>query len=131
MAEGAPRATASDDLEAHLSGLGVEVVRGSAGIVGPNAVSVDGGPALDTRTMLLCIGSRPIGLGEDPGSPAGVVTIDDLFDLDPVPRSFTVVGGGRTGVAVAQAMARLGVATTLMHRVPRYWRARSPNWRPG
>ncbi|WP_132254569.1 dihydrolipoyl dehydrogenase [Methylobacterium segetis] len=38
-----------------------------------------------------------------------VLTTDTLFEIEDLPRSLAVVGGGPVGIEIAQAMARLGV----------------------
>jgi pyruvate/2-oxoglutarate dehydrogenase complex dihydrolipoamide dehydrogenase (E3) component len=105
-------AGAEDSPEA-LAELGIDVLVGAARLRGPNLVEVDG-RALDTRYVLLCTGSRPAvppirGL-ED----AGFLTSESVFELERLPESLVVIGGGPIGVELAQAMCRLGVEVTLL-----------------
>ncbi|WP_163284049.1 FAD-dependent oxidoreductase, partial [Enterobacter hormaechei] len=41
-------------------------------------------------------------------------TTDTLFELPDLPRTLAVIGGGPVGIELAQAMARLGIETTLI-----------------
>lgn len=115
----------ADDEGARVAELGIEVRRGEARLTGPNEVTVhgaDGEHVLPTRFVLLCTGSRPTvpdvpGLATVAGAhPHLVLTDETLFELDEPPRSVVVLGGGQTGVETAQALARLGVTTTLVEQ---------------
>lgn len=132
-------ATADDDV-ARLGVLGVELLRGRAVLTGPNEVTVlhpdatdveagDAGSAeagstiLQTRFVLLCTGSTPTvpaidGLDGSTGATGSppVYTSETFFDIEHPPSSIVVIGGGHTGVELAQACARLGVRVTLVER---------------
>lgn len=101
------------------SRMGVELLRGEARITGPNEVTVAGGPALETRFVLVCTGSHPTtpdlpGLGD-----SGFLTSDSLFAMERPPASLVIIGGGPVGVELAQALARLGVHVSLLEQGPR------------
>ena len=112
----------SDDSAERFRELGVEVVFGTARLVGPHRVVVadaDGGTRrLDTRFVLLCTGSEPAvpdvaGLRE-----AGFLTNDSVFDLERAPASVAFVGGGPIAVELAQALRRLGLGVTVLQKGP-------------
>jgi len=74
------------------------------------------GEVFKSRATLIATGSRPAvppieGLAE-----AGYYTNNDLFDLEHLPASLLVIGGGPVGVEMAQAFARLGSKVTLLTR---------------
>jgi pyruvate/2-oxoglutarate dehydrogenase complex dihydrolipoamide dehydrogenase (E3) component len=103
--------------------MGIEIVTGSATVSGPEQVTVTSQSGttrtLDARTILLCTGSRPLIPNIDGLEAAGYLTTDTLFGLVDPPRTMAVIGGGPVGVELAQAFARLGIATTLIHDGPR------------
>ena len=85
---------------------------------------------LDGHRLALEDGSKPIGLvragriviatGARPRVPAmfaplgdRAITSDDLFELDDLPRSMAVFGGGVIGLELGQALHRLGVRVVL------------------
>jgi pyruvate/2-oxoglutarate dehydrogenase complex dihydrolipoamide dehydrogenase (E3) component len=117
-------AGAADD-EARAAELGIEIRRGEVQLTGPHEVTVhdaDGEHVLPTRFVLLCTGSTPA-IPDLPGlataadaHPHLVLTDETLFELGEPPRSVVVLGGGQTGVETAQALARLGVTTTLVEQ---------------
>ena len=69
--------------------------------------------------FVLCTGSSPRGLVVPGIDFVRVLTNRTLFDLDEIPESLLVVGGGPVGVEMAQAFGRLGSRVTLVHRGPR------------
>ena len=91
---------------------------GEAQLAGPHAVRV-GSRTLDTKFVLLCTGSRPAvppieGLAE-----TGYLTSENIFELENVPSSFVVVGGGPIAVELAQGLNRLGAEVQLLEALPR------------
>lgn len=109
---------AQEDSAEHLEAIGVEVVQGSAELRGPHTVRV-GGRELDTKFVLLCTGSRPA-VPPIPGLEAeGYLTSESIWNLEQVPESFVVVGGGPIAVELAQALNRLGTDVQLVEMLPR------------
>ena len=110
----------TDDNPQRYRDLGVELVRGTARLTGPNEVTVrregDDDLVLATRFVLLCTGSRPHLPPIDGLHPPAVLTSENLFTLSEPPASVAIVGGGPMGVEMAQALQRLGGATTLFQR---------------
>lgn len=107
----------SDDA-AVLTRAGVTVRRGTARLAGTGVVDVDG-QRLSAGAIVLATGSRPA-LPALPGLDAvAPLTTDDVFTLPALPASMAVLGGGATGVELAQAFGRLGVAVTLVEAQPR------------
>ncbi|MCP9487023.1 MAG: FAD-dependent oxidoreductase [Gaiellaceae bacterium MAG52_C11] len=106
---------ATDDSPERFESLGVDLVRGEARLVGPNAVAV-GDRLLETRFVLLCTGSKPA-VPDLAGLPeAGFLTSESVFELEDPPRSVVVIGGGPIAVELAQGLNRLGVRVTLLQR---------------
>jgi pyruvate/2-oxoglutarate dehydrogenase complex dihydrolipoamide dehydrogenase (E3) component len=93
----------------------VEVRFGDARFTSPDALELDGA-TLTADHFLLCTGSRPR-VPHLPGAEhARLLTNQTVFDLDEIPPSLMVVGGGPVGVEMAQAFARLGSRVTLVQR---------------
>lgn len=77
------------------------------------------GEVFTSRNTIIATGSRPAvphieGLAE-----TGYYTNNDLFDLQRLPKSLIVIGGGPIGVEMGQAFARLGTQVTLITRANR------------
>jgi pyruvate/2-oxoglutarate dehydrogenase complex dihydrolipoamide dehydrogenase (E3) component len=106
------------DSPAALQDAGVEVLSGTARLTGPDTADVDGRP-MRFRQALLATGAAPA-VPPIPGLDAGsVLTSENIWDLDELPRRLAVLGGGPIGCELAQAFARLGAEVTLVEGAER------------
>ncbi|MGX5776849.1 dihydrolipoyl dehydrogenase [Methylorubrum zatmanii] len=86
---------------------------GRAVFEGPDCLRVDDHTRLRFKAAVLATGSNPSvpeplrDLGER------VLTTDTVFDIEDLPASLAVLGAGPVGLELAQAMARLGVRTSV------------------
>ncbi|MGQ0744891.1 MAG: dihydrolipoyl dehydrogenase family protein [Acidimicrobiales bacterium] len=117
---------ATDDSPERFEALGVELITGSARVVGPNTVRVMGAgtgaePDLDleTRVILICTGSRPATPDVEGLAEAGYLTSETLWDLPRAPSSLITIGAGPIATEMAQAFTRLGCPVTVLERGPR------------
>ena len=111
------------DSAERYTGLGVDVVEGSARITSPWSVEVthhDGRvETLTTRAIVIATGARPF-VPPIPGIEAvGYLTSDNLWELREQPRRLLVLGGGPIGCELTQAFARLGSQVTQVEMLPR------------
>jgi pyruvate/2-oxoglutarate dehydrogenase complex dihydrolipoamide dehydrogenase (E3) component len=102
-----------------LEDAGVTFVRGHARLTGPRTVEV-GGETYEARTgVVLNTGTRPAtppihGLADTP-----FWTNREILEIDTLPASLAVIGGGPIGAEMAQALARFGVRVTVLELGPR------------
>ncbi|MBL8306486.1 MAG: glutathione-disulfide reductase [Rubrivivax sp.] len=96
-----------------LEGSGVALFEGRAVLEAPHRVRV-GERVLTARHVLLATGAAPV-RDSIPGI-AGCATSDELLDLDTLPPSCAVVGGGYIAVEFASMLARLGSKVSLYFR---------------
>lgn len=100
-----------------LRAEGVDVIDGTATLVGPGRIEAgDGGVSrsVEARGVVLALGGqphRPPIPGLDQADP---LTTDTVWDLDQLPGSLAIIGGGPAGCELGQALARLGVTVTLI-----------------
>lgn len=107
-----------EDSAKHVEELGVELILGSAELAGPHTVRI-GSTELDTKFVLLCTGSRPA-VPPIPGlEEVGYLTSESIWELEDVPCSFVLLGGGPIAVELAQALNRLGTDVQLIEMLPR------------
>ncbi len=98
-----------------LADRGVELIRGDAKIVRPGVVEV-GSEELEYGSLVVATGSRPA-LPPIPGiADVPRWTTADATAASEVPTSLIVVGGGASGVELAQLYQRLGAAVTIVQR---------------
>ena len=97
--------------------LGIDLFFGQASFANPKTITVEG-ISLPFKRAALCSGASPAlpsiaGLAE-----CSPLTTDTFFDLNRLPVSLVIVGAGPVGVELAQSLARLGCAVTLVERGP-------------
>jgi pyruvate/2-oxoglutarate dehydrogenase complex dihydrolipoamide dehydrogenase (E3) component len=96
----------------------VEVIEGSARLVSPWEVEVDG-RRLSARSIVIATGARPL-VPRLPGLDAvEYLTSDTLWTLRELPRRLVVLGGGPIGAELAQCFARFGSEVTIVEMAPR------------
>jgi len=93
--------------------LGVRVIKAEAKFVGPRDVT-GGGFRVQARRFVIATGSTvrmpPIpGLGD-----VGALSNETIFSLDRCPAHIVILGGGATGIEMAQAFRKLGARVTLV-----------------
>lgn len=106
-------AIAPNDSVERFTALGVTVIKGQARFRDRNTVLV-GEQAVKARRFVVATGSRPAvppipGLEDVP-----FLTNETIFAQTKRPDRLLVLGGGPIGVELAQAMARLGSAVTIV-----------------
>lgn len=96
----------------------VDMVKGEARFVDSHTVEVDG-RRISAKRVFICTGTRPA-KPPIPGldSINDLLTNENLFHLDAIPKSMLVIGGGAIGAEMAQAFSRLGCKTTIVQMDP-------------
>ncbi|TRZ92512.1 MAG: pyridine nucleotide-disulfide oxidoreductase [Rhodocyclaceae bacterium] len=122
------------DSAERYTGLGVEVIEGTAKMVSPWEVEVTGNDGhskhLSTRSIVIAAGARPF-VPPIPGiEEVGYLTSDTVWALRELPRRLVVLGGGPIGCELTQAFARLGAglgnSVTQVEMLPRLMMREDP-----
>jgi NAD(P) transhydrogenase len=111
--------TEVDVTEAQLSRNGIEVVHGVATFLDPHLVRVDGPQAsatLEGDKIVIAVGTQPAASPRVPVNGRTIVNSDQILNLETLPRSLIVVGGGVIGVEYACMFAVLGVRVTIVEK---------------
>lgn len=92
------------------------MIRAKARFTGQTSLVLDNGDTISAKAIVIATGSSP--LIPKPYQELGdlVLTSDTIFEIEDLPKSLAVVGGGTIGLELAQAMGRLGVDVTLFER---------------
>ena len=110
------------DSVARYTGLGVDVIEGTAKITSPWTVAVttaEGTRTLTTRSIVIAAGARPF-VPPIPGlEEVGYLTSDTVWALRELPERLVVLGGGPIGSELTQTFARLGARVTQVEMAPR------------
>jgi dihydrolipoamide dehydrogenase len=105
------------DIARRVAREGVDVVRGSARLVGANRLVVrtpDGEEGYGADVVLVATGATPRLLpGAEPDGER-ILTWQQLYDLPELPEHLVVVGSGVTGAEFASAYVALGSKVTLV-----------------
>jgi len=105
------------DSAMNLAREGIHLFFGTARFNGVDTVDVDG-VTIRFKKALIATGSRSM-LPDISGLPeAGFLTNETVFDLQVLPKSLLVIGGGPLGCELAQVFARFGSRTLISHSEP-------------
>jgi glutathione reductase (NADPH) len=100
----------------NLGKTGVEIIAERATVEGPNAVKLaKSGRMVTAGKILIATGGKPWLAEPRPGL-EHVITSNEAFDLQRLPKSIIVAGGGYIALEFAGIFSRLGVETTLIYR---------------
>ncbi len=114
------------DRARHLKSGAFDLIRGSARFVDPHTVALDDGSRVRASRFLIGTGSR-VSVPPLPGlAAARFWTSDDVLEIDCVPRSVIVLGGGIVACELAQFLARIGTRVCLIQRSKNLLREHSP-----
>lgn len=100
---------------------GVRVVRGDGWLVAPDRVAVDtpdGTVEVSAPTVVLATGSEPARLPVFDFDQPAVLTSTTALELEELPGSMLIVGGGIIGCEFASMLAPLGCRITLVEALP-------------
>ncbi|PIE53826.1 MAG: pyridine nucleotide-disulfide oxidoreductase [Dethiosulfovibrio peptidovorans] len=94
------------------------VIDGEARLDSPDSVRVNN-RTYQGRRIFIATGTEPFlppipGLCEIPN----VLTNTDMFEMEKIPQSLTIIGGGAIGTEMAQAFCRLGAKVNVVHMDP-------------
>lgn len=98
------------------TGAGVTVHDQRATVIGPHEVRLADGTEISAKHILVAVGDVPF-VPEFEGR-EHVLTSNDMFKLDALPRRLLIVGGGYIAVEFACIMEGLGVQVTVWNRSP-------------
>jgi pyruvate/2-oxoglutarate dehydrogenase complex dihydrolipoamide dehydrogenase (E3) component len=115
------------DLPETFERIGIRLLSGEASFLDRYHIDVNG-QTLSAKKFIIAAGTRPLippikGLHE-----IDYLTNENLYQLDELPKSLIILGGGVDGLEYASAFGRLGVETTVVEMSTRllpWWTA---NW---
>ena len=110
-------AIAPHDSVERYTGLGVDCIKGTAKLVSPWEVEVDG-RRLSARAIVVATGSKPVVPGIPGLDDISYRTSDNLWSLETLPKKLVVIGGGPIGCELTQAFSRFGSEVTVVEMAP-------------
>jgi len=115
--------TEVDVTRAQLTRNGIDVLRGIASFIDPNHLRVTNGDGqqaeYEAQSFVIATGTKPAISSKVPLNGKTIVSSDQILQMESMPRTLIVVGGGVIGVEYACMFATLGVRVILIERRPR------------
>ena len=106
-----------------LKGNKVEVINGHARLTPSLQVEIETGEGdrqiIQAKKIILAPGGKPIRLpipGAD--SPSGIITAEKILNLEHIPKSVVMIGGGVIGIEMATILAKLGCQVSVVEMMP-------------
>ncbi|MFH1728733.1 MAG: dihydrolipoyl dehydrogenase [Pseudomonadota bacterium] len=107
----------STGVEFLLKGHMIDSYKDEAKIIDKNKIQV-GEEILETDNLILACGSRPLAVLSNLPCQDKIINSDGVFNLEALPASILIVGGGVIGVEFANIFSALGVNTSLVELMP-------------
>ena len=114
--------TEIDVTQAQLSRNGIDVLTGIASFLAPNKIqitSVRGSNEIEAGTIVIATGTKPAASSKVPINARTIINSDQILEMQALPRTLIVVGGGVIGVEYTCMFATLGIRVTLIEKRPR------------
>jgi anti-anti-sigma factor len=93
--------------------IGITMISGAAGFVDRHHIDVNG-RTLSAKSFIIAVGTRPLIPPIAGISDIDYLTNETLYDLNDLPKSLIILGGGVDGLEYGSAFGRLGVGTTVV-----------------
>lgn len=87
---------------------GIKVIFGSSQFIDKSTLEIDG-KRITSKKFIISTGSHPMIPPIEGLKDIGYLTNENIFDLDRLPQSLIVLGGGPIGIELSQGLNRLGV----------------------
>ncbi len=98
----------------------VKVLKGTGAFTGSNSMKVlETGEVVAGDKFILATGSIPAQLAIHGSENVPLLTSDDLLNLQSLPSSLLIIGGGYIGVELGQFYSRMGVKVTIVEKLNR------------
>jgi NAD(P) transhydrogenase len=114
--------TEIDVTEAQLSRNGVDVLTGVASFEDDRHVLIsgmNGRNVVEADHIVIAVGTKPADSPKVPMNGRTIINSDQILELQSLPKTLIVVGGGVIGVEYTCMFAALGVRVTLVEKRPR------------
>ncbi len=106
------------DTRESLAGEGVNIAFGSARLLGPDRIDLNGA-VVQTRHVVLATGAHAVAPPIEGLAETGYLDSRSCLQIETLPRSMLILGGGPIGTEFGQMYQRMGVAVTLVESNPR------------
>jgi NAD(P) transhydrogenase len=114
--------TECDVTQNQVSRNGIDLHYGAASFIDAHRLRIAGSRGtteIEGDNIVIAVGTRPASSSTVPINNRTIINSDQIFQLEQVPKTLIVVGGGVIGVEYASMFAALGVRIILIEKRPR------------
>jgi dihydrolipoamide dehydrogenase len=98
----------------------IRVLNGTASFTDSNSMKIaETGEVITGDKFILASGSVPAQLSIDGSQKVALLTSDDLLNMESLPASLLIIGGGYIGVELGQFYSRMGVTVSIVEMLNR------------
>ncbi|MCQ9208757.1 MAG: FAD-dependent oxidoreductase, partial [Omnitrophica bacterium] len=97
---------------------GIKVLFGDVKFINNKTVELNSNK-ISAKRFIVCTGSHPLVPPIEGLKNIVYLTNENIFDLDKLPKSLAVLGGGPIGIEISQALSRLGVEVSIVEMLDR------------
>jgi dihydrolipoamide dehydrogenase len=108
----------AEELEKLIAWRKIAVFSGEGRLLGPGSIKI-GNRLLAAAKIIIATGSSPIRLPIPESNLPGVLTSDQILELETMPQSLVVIGAGVVGCEFASIFSALGARVTILEILPR------------
>jgi len=105
-----------------LRGNNIEVISGRAKLAPPKQVEIDSGQGkkqtIEAEKIIIVTGAKPIVLPIPGADSPDIMSVESMLELEELPKSLAIIGGGVIGVELATVLAKLGCRVSLIEMMP-------------
>ncbi|TET18408.1 MAG: dihydrolipoyl dehydrogenase [Dehalococcoidia bacterium] len=109
-------------IQSLLAGNNIEVISGRAKVTSPKQVEVDSGQGkkqvVQAKKVIIATGSKPIVLPIPGADSPDIMGTESILNLNYLPKSLVMIGGGVVGVEMATILAKLGCKVSIVEMMP-------------
>lgn len=110
-----------DVIQHQLQRNHIKLINGLATFIDPHTISVDtinGEQKFTAQFIIIAVGTAPTRRQDIPFTPDTIFTSDGLLEMNVIPKTLAVIGGGVIGLEYASIFAALGVRITVIDMRP-------------
>jgi len=102
-------------VEKLLAAKKIRVIQGTAELLDRSTVRIqESGEKVRGHKIIIATGSKPKKLNVEGADGPGILDSDGFLEMESLPKSAVIIGGGYIGVEFAQILFRMGVAVTIV-----------------
>jgi len=103
-----------------LKSNGIDIYKGKGTLIDNNTVKIEGNnnEIITGANIVIATGSKPVTIPVKGSDLGGVITSDEALDLENLPESLAIIGGGVIGVELGYVFRTFGVDVTIIEMLP-------------